>query len=79
VRIGAWERHPGRRESWFRRLWRRLTGRPDLPPPFDRPDDDPALVPTGPPRGRPSLSAEAELPEPYEFDDHADHPRTTEA
>jgi hypothetical protein len=69
------ERRPDRRESWFRRVWRRLTGRTEPPPPLDPPDDEPALVPSGPPRGRPSLGAEAEPPEPYEFDDHAEHPR----
>jgi hypothetical protein len=67
-------RRPDRRESWFRRFWRRLTGRAE-PPPAEPPDDEPALVPTGPPRGNPSLAAEAPLPEPYEFDDHAEHPR----
>jgi hypothetical protein len=53
---------------------RRRRERTDPPP--DRPPPDPALVPTGPPRGpRPALGAEAELPEPYEFEDHAEHPR----
>jgi hypothetical protein len=59
------------------RLWQRLTRRRRklLPLPFDRPDDEPALVLAGPPRRpRPSLAAEAE-PERWDFDDHAGHPR----
>jgi hypothetical protein len=61
----------------LRSLWQRLRRRPRRGD--DDPEDpwaEPALV-GRPPRGpRPSLAAEAEPPEPYDFDDHADHPRS---
>jgi hypothetical protein len=62
----------------LRSLWdrlRRRRGRGDDP---DDPWAEPALVGRRPRGPRPSLGAEAEPPEPYEFDDHAQHPRSTD-
>jgi hypothetical protein len=62
----------------LRSLWDRLRGRRRRGDDPDDPWAEPALV-GGRPRGpRPSRGAEAEPPEPYEFDDHADHPRSTD-
>jgi hypothetical protein len=63
----------------LRSLWDRLRGRRRRGD--DDPDDpwaEPALVGRRPQNPRPSSAAEAEPPEPYEFDDHADHPRSTD-
>jgi hypothetical protein len=57
-----------RRRPLRKRLWRRVRrllglGR-ELPPPPDWSDEEPSLVPVGPPRRpRPSSAAELELPE----------------
>jgi hypothetical protein len=57
----------------LRLLWDRLRRRRG-------PGDDglePALVGVGPRDPRPSSAVALEPPESYEFDDHADHPRST--
>jgi hypothetical protein len=75
---------PGRRRRGrLRRFWRAVrtrlsfAGRGGEPPAPDWPDDDPALVPTGPPRGpRPAAAAALGLPtEP----DPAAYPTETDA
>jgi hypothetical protein len=53
----------------LRALWRRL---------LRRPPDEPARVGRRPRSPVLSGGAEAEPPEPYEFDDHADNPRSTD-
>ena len=65
----------------LRQWWDRLRGRGGPRPPGGgdvEPPDEPALVGSRPRGPRPSLSAEAVPPEPYEFDDHAEHPRSTD-
>jgi hypothetical protein len=58
-----------RRKLLRRRVWERVRrmlglGRGGEPPAPDRPDEEPALVPSGPPRRpRPASAVELELPE----------------
>ena len=66
------DRPPRRRPSLWERV-KRLLGRWNPPTPFEPPDEEPALVPTGPPRRpRPSSAVSLELPvEPEDVDARA--------